>query len=169
MLSTFLIAAITLIVVLNPITDRRQVSPQTLEKIDQDVAQKYEHLLIEAKAAIQQKDQALDAIRSELQAGYVVVKDFEVTSRNEASWLSEPKLMLGVKALTGGRLHIQFANRNEFIAVGERIDFEFEGCDCFILLKASRHGQANFRYACTPVEGNDVSSSVASFAQAQLQ
>ena len=108
------------------------------------------HLLHETKSELMEKEEALAALRDELNNGYVVAKDIDVTESDKAYWLSEPKLMLGVNRLSGGSLLVSFANQQEIIAIGQRIDFTVDGCDCFLLLKSSTFGHASFRYGCTP-------------------
>jgi len=100
--------------------------------------------------------------------GYVETRDIEVTDSEQAHWLAEPNLMLGVRALTGGQLKINFASYSELISVGQRIDFKFDDCDCFLLLKSSSMGAAHFRFACTPEEPANQREIAVSFAEAKL-
>ncbi|ABG33060.1 hypothetical protein CEP88_07420 [Roseobacter denitrificans] len=126
------------------------------------------HLLHEAKNELDEKDRALEALRDQLTNGYVVAKDIDVTQSDKAYWLSEPKLMLGVSRLSGGSLLISFADQQEIISIGERIDFKVDDCDCFLLLKSSTFGHASFRYACTPTTQEPIRNVQDRFIDAKL-
>ncbi|MEP3637485.1 MAG: hypothetical protein ABJN14_09530 [Paracoccaceae bacterium] len=141
-----------------------QVSPDAQTALDQ----KYARLLKAAKDEIEAQEEALQNIRQELNVGYVVSKDINISDSNRAYWLSEPKLMLGVNSLSGGSLKINFADQRTMIAVGERIDFKMEDCDCFLLLKSSQFGNANFRFACTPSADSSVQAARNTVIDARL-
>jgi hypothetical protein len=152
--STLCVASAASLIVMKPSevpSAADAISTEQLSSNAQKISDaKYAKLLQQAKDAIEQKDGALKQIRDELLVGYVVSKDIEVTDSNRAYWLAEPKLMLGVNSLAGGTLQVYFADKSERISVGGRIEFKVDDCDCFILLKSSRYGVANFRFACTP-------------------
>ncbi len=141
-----------------------QTPVPSLVKLDDQIA----HLLHAAKNELVEKDKALEALRDELNNGYVVAKDIDVTESDQAYWLSEPKLMLGVNRLSGGSLLISFADQQEIISIGQRIDFKVDGCDCFLLLKSSTFGHASFRYACTPATQEPVRDVRNTFIDAKL-
>lgn len=143
--SLFVISQASATTQADAITDvQAPVPPQV--KLDDEVI----HFLHEEQNELVEKDNALEVLHDMLKDGYVVAKDVNVTESDRAYWLSEPKLMLGVNRLSGGSLLISFADQQEEISIGQRIDFEVDGCDCFLLLKSSTFGQASFRYACTP-------------------
>ncbi|MEM8977939.1 MAG: hypothetical protein AAGD04_00500 [Pseudomonadota bacterium] len=153
LLAAVLVSTLTVLVAKRPASLDSQVGLEAREmekrSLQQEVDQKYADLLRKAKAAIDEKDHALRELRREIDTGYVVAKDIEVTDSSKALWLAEPNLMLGVQALAGGRIKVNFANRSPSISVGERIDFLFEGRACSLMLKSSVYGKAVFRFSCS--------------------
>jgi hypothetical protein len=129
---------------------------------------KYSRLLQAAKNEIEEKEETLQQIRKELDAGYVISKDIDVSDSKRAYWLAEPKLMLGVNTLAGGTLQVNFADQSKMISVGERIDFKVEDCDCFLLLKSSQYGNASFRFSCKLTSGEDGKYSHNSIVEARI-
>jgi hypothetical protein len=129
---------------------------------------KYSDLLIEANLAIQSKNALITTLNDALLDGYVDARDIVVTSAKEAYWMSEPELMLGVRALTGGQVRVFFADQTALISVGQRVDFSFEECDCCLMLKSSSIGKAEFRYACSPEDRSSPTGNQGTLVQARL-
>jgi len=114
------VSTAAILVTLHPSSTANRMSEETLLQVENKVSQELEK---------EYSDRLLEAEQT-------------LTEKN--------KLMLGASSLSGGRVSINFADRRELISVGERIDFRFEDCDCFLLMKSSTFGSASFRYACTP-------------------
>ncbi len=114
---------------------------------------RYEALLLDAKTALERRDSDLQVLRAQIETGFVDIKDVSVRSTTKAYWLAEPNLMLGVNTLSGGGLLVSFGDRAEQINVGQRVDFDYDGNDCFLMLMASTYGDALFRFGCTPRQG----------------
>ena len=162
----WIISAVVFVKMINQV----EKDPIVLQsELQAELDAKYSDLLVEANLAIQSKDATIAVLNDALLDGYVDARDIEVTSAKEAYWMSEPKLMLGVRALTGGQIRVFFADQSALISVGQRVDFSFDGCDCFLLLKSSSIGKAEFRYACAPEKKSDYADNEGTLVQARLE
>ena len=160
------VSAVAFVVLFEPAAK----DPVVLQKeLHVELDAKYSDLLQQANLALQTKEEALQELQTAFLDGYVDAKDIVVTDVKRGYWLSEPKLMLGVRALNGGQLRVNFAHHSASIAIGQRLDFTFEDCDCFLLLKSSSFGNAEFRYACSPQTTNNNEGLGETFVQAQLK
>lgn len=156
-------------VVFVKVVNQEEKDPVVLQsELQAELDTKYSDLLVEANLAIQSKNAIITTLNDALLDGYVDARDIEVTSAKEAYWMSEPKLMLGVRALTGGQIRVFFADQTALISVGQRVDFSYEGCDCFLMLKSSTIGKAEFRYACAPENNSDPTGTEGTLVHARL-
>lgn len=117
--------------------------------------QKAEAAQEEAEARASELEAEMAFLKSEVEwmrdrmgEGYLHLRKVVVDETYKAVSLIEPKLMLSVKTLSGREVVTTFGNFTHSFSVGERFDFAFEDCNCFLLLAESERDRAVFNLGC---------------------
>jgi hypothetical protein len=141
--------------------DAASPAPAVAPPIPMAAFEALEARLLASEAHVRDLTAERDILRDIVSDGGVRPRELVVEKVNVAYDLVPPKLMLGVRALSGGALKVHFGDRTERIEVGQLIDFVYGHCTCSLALRESVRGKARFVFGC---ERNDSGEGAAASA-----